>query len=139
MVVKIKLLSGGTVPTRGSREAAGYDIYAAENKEIEPMTLENIKTGVCLEMTPGHYADIRGRSGLASKRGLICIHGLIDSDYRGEIRVMLFNASNETQRIYKGNRIAQILFGHHEVADFDMTENLNETERGESGFGSTGV
>lgn len=138
MNIKIKLLPGGTVPYHGSREATGYDIYAAEDKTIEPLTIEKIRTGICIEMPPGYFGQIYGRSGVVAKRGLLSVAGTIDSDYRGEISVVLFNASSESQRIYKGNRIAQIVFHHHEVINWEETDSLAATER-TGGFGSTGI
>lgn len=138
MVVKIKLLPGGTVPTRGSREAAGYDIYAAEDKEIGSLQIERIRTGICIQMPPGYFGQIYGRSGMAANRGLLSVAGTIDSDYRNEISVVLFNTSGETQKIYRGNRIAQIVFHQHQIISWDITDELNETDR-HGGFGSTGV
>lgn len=138
MVVKIKLLPGGTVPTRGSREAAGYDIYAAEDKTLKPFSIEKIRTGICLQMPPGYFGQIYGRSGIAAKRGLLSVAGTIDSDYRDEISVVLFNTSGETQSIYRGNRIAQIVFHQHQIISWDITDELDETDR-HGGFGSTGV
>ena len=137
MNIKIKLLPGGTVPTRGSREAAGYDIYAAEDKTLEPLSIEKIRTGICIEMPPGYFGQIYGRSGLAAKRGLLSVAGTIDADYHSEISVVLFNTSNETQKICKGNRIAQIVFHKHQTAEWENVEELTETNRG--GFGSTGI
>lgn len=138
MNIKIKLLPGGTVPTRGSREAAGYDIYAAEDKEIGSLQIERIRTGICIQMPPGYFGQIYGRSGMAANRGLLSVAGTIDSDYRNEISVVLFNTSGETQKIYRGNRIAQIVFHQHQIISWDITDELNETDR-HGGFGSTGV
>lgn len=138
MNIKIKLLPGGTVPTRGSREAAGYDIYAAEDKEIGSLQIERIRTGICIQMPPGYFGQIYGRSGMAANRGLLSVAGTIDSDYRNEISVVLFNTSGETQKIYRGNRIAQIVFHQHQIISWDITDELDETDR-HGGFGSTGV
>lgn len=138
MNIKIKLLPGGTVPTRGSREAAGYDIYATEDKTLKPFSIEKIRTGICLQMPPGYFGQIYGRSGLAAKRGLLSVAGTIDSDYRDEISVVLFNTSGEAQSIYRGNRIAQIVFHQHQIISWDITDELDETDR-HGGFGSTGV
>ena len=136
--VKIKLLPDGRIPSRGSREAAGYDVYAAEDKIIRPMTVEKIRTGICLQMPPGHFGQIYGRSGMAANRGLISVAGTLDSDFMGEIHVVLFNASQSAQMIYKGDRIAQIVFHKHMIADFVQVDILKNTERGDGGFGSTG-
>ena len=139
MNIKIKLLPGGTVPTRGSRAAAGYDIYAAEDKLIEPFSIEKIRTGICIQMPPGYFGQIYGRSGLAVRRGLLSVAGTIDADFTGEINVVILNVSNGHQKIYKGNRIAQIVFHRHQIADWVMADRLEETERGDGGFGSTGI
>lgn len=138
MNIKIKLLPGGTVPTRGSREAAGYDIYAAEDKEIGSLQIERIRTGICIQMPPGYFGQIYGRSGMAANRGLLSVAGTIDSDYRNEISVVLFNTSGETQKIYRGNRIAQIVFHQHQIIDWENVNELTETDR-KGGFGSTGL
>ena len=89
-------------------------------------------------MPPGYFGQIYGRSGLAAKRGLLSVAGTIDSDYRDEISVVLFNTSGEDQSIYRGNRIAQIVFHQHQIISWDITDELDETDR-HGGFGSTGV
>lgn len=139
MNIKIKLLPGGTIPTRGSREAAGYDIYAAEDAEIQPLEIRKIRTGICIQMLPGYFGQIYGRSGLAAKRGLLSVAGTLDSDFNGEVHVVLFNASGDTQKIYKGNRIAQVVFHKHQIADWSIVDELEATERGDGAFGSTGI
>ena len=138
MNVKIKLLPDGTIPTRGSREAAGYDIYAAENAEIGSLEIAKIRTGVCFQMPPGTFGQIYGRSGMAANRGLLSVAGTLDSDYNGEVSVVLFNTSSESQKIYKGDRIAQVVFHRHIVVDWVEVSELDPTERGSGSFGSTG-
>jgi len=138
MEVKIKLLPGGTLPTRGSREAAGYDIYAAEDAEIGSLEIRKIRTGICIQMPPGFFGQIYGRSGMAANRGLLSVAGTIDSDFRNEIHVVLFNTSSDSQKIRKGDRIAQIVFHRHMVPIFVFADELDESER-TGGFGSTGV
>ena len=138
MNVKIKLLPDGALPMRGSREAAGYDIYAAENVEIGSLEIAKIRTGVCFQMPPGFCGEIEDRSSVAS-RGLVTIGRVIDSDYRGEVCVIFLNVKSYSQKIYKGDRIAQIKFEKIEKADFEIVKELDPSDRGKGGFGSTGV
>lgn len=135
MIVKYK----GRRPLRGSREAAGYDLYADEDVVIRGFELCKVRTGLYLEMLPGIFGQIYGRSGLAVKQNLISFAGTLDSDYRGEVHVVLFNAGFQAQRINRGDRIAQIVFHRYEIADWIEVDELSETERGSGGFGSTGV
>ena len=130
------------MPTRGSAEAAGYDLYAATDYDIEIPPHETIKIGTGLKMAiPKHYfGAIYPRSGIAAKQGLRpanCV-GVIDSDYRGEVIVALHNDTREHQLVPAGSRIAQLIISPY--AEVDIKEsNLDETERGEGGFGSTGI
>ena len=138
MKIKIKILPGGTLPTRGSREAAGYDIYAAEDAEIGSLQIAKIRTGVCFQMPPGTFGQIYGRSGMAANRGLLSVAGTLDSDFTGEVSVVLFNTSSDSQKIRKGDRIAQVVFHRHIVVDWVKVLELEPTERGSGSFGSTG-
>jgi len=141
--MKIKLLNEyAKVPTRGSDEAAGYDLYAATNYniEIQPHTTVKVDTGIALEIPKGTFGGIFARSGLATKKGLRpgnCI-GVIDSDYRGPIIVALHNDTDYIQNIEAGERIAQLIILPFIVEDFEVVNELNETTRGDGGFGSTG-
>lgn len=137
MIVKLKRSPDGHIPTQGSREAAGYDLYSAEDAEIESMEIKKIHTGICIQMPIGFCGEIEDRSSMAS-RGLVTIGRLIDSDYRGEICVIFLNVKPYTQKIYKGDRIAQIVFKVHASVSWQETEKLDESERAERGFGSTG-
>lgn len=152
MQMFIKLLNeDAIVPTRGTPESAGYDLYACipkgpeENNSsrqiiIGPGEVEKIHTGISVEFPSGYSAEIYARSGLALKRGLRpanCV-GLIDSDYRGEIIVALRNDSYSAQTIEHGERVAQIVFRKYEPAEFETVSELSETGRGSGGFGSTG-
>lgn len=141
--VNIKKLNGkAVVPTYGSEFSAGADLYACEGGEITIASGETrlVHTGISMAIPQGYVGLIYARSGLASKRGLAPANkvGVIDSDYRGEIMVALHNHSSEAQTICDGERIAQIVFTAYMGADFLEVDELDSTERGEGGFGSTG-
>ena len=143
--VSIKLLrEGAKLPTRGSAFAAGYDLYACldGDKEliIPPHATAMLPTGLSFALPEGTFGAVVARSGLASKQGLRpanCL-GVIDSDYRGEICVGLINTSNEDYTIQPGERIAQLVLAPVIPAQPVEVDSLDETERGEGGFGSTG-
>lgn len=144
MNVKIKKLNeNAKIPTYGSPYSAGADLYACIDNDIavEPNKTVFIKTGVAIELPIGYVALVYARSGLASKRGLAPANkvGVIDCDYRGEIMVALHNHSTDTQVITKGERIAQMVIAPYITADFEETDTLSATARGEGGFGSTGT
>ena len=130
------------VPTRGSEQAAGYDLYAAieEPITIEPHTTTKIGTGLSFELPNNTFGAIFARSGLATKKGLAPANmvGVCDSDYRGEYIVPLHNYSNESQTIEPGERIAQLILMPYIPMVFEEVEELNDTQRGGQGFGSTG-
>ena len=131
------------MPLRGSSCAAGYDIYAAEPNDIviAPHTTVMIHTGLAMELPGGCFGGLFPRSGIASKRGLRlanCV-AVIDSDYRGEILVPMHNDTDLPQTIQRGERICQLIILPYVTADFQLSDSLNETERGEGGFGSTGI
>ena len=138
-----KLRENATVPTYGSEFAAGADLYAAteESVTIAPAETKLIPTGIAMEIPVGYAGFIYARSGLASKRGLAPANkvGVIDSDYRGEIMVALHNHSDKAETIADGERIAQIVFTPFMAASFSVVEELDDTERGAGGFGSTGT
>ena len=141
--MKIKKLNERAVtPTYGSEFSAGADLYACEGKEIviEAGETKLIHTGIAMEIPNGYVGLIYARSGLATKRGLAPANkvGVIDSDYRGEIMVALYNQSSATQTVADGERIAQIVFTPYASAEFSVVDSLDDTERGEGGFGSTG-
>ena len=133
------------IPTYGSVYAAGADLYAVihneENRvEILPGETAFIDTGIVMEIPNGYVGLVYARSGLACKQGLAPANkvGVIDSDYRGNIMVALYNQSNETRIISEGDRIAQIIIQPVEQFGFKVTENLSNTARGNGGFGSSG-
>lgn len=133
------------IPTYGSVYAAGADLYAVihneENKvEILPGETAFIDTGIAMEIPEGYVGLIYARSGLACKQGLAPANkvGVIDSDYRGNIMVALYNQSNEVRTVSEGDRIAQIIIQPVEQFGFNVKENLSDTVRGNGGFGSSG-
>jgi len=141
MKIRIKLENGGKLPIYGTKDSAGCDLYANIEKIITLMPLERVlvPTGVYLEIPEGFEAQVRPRSGLALKKGLTVLNspGTIDSDYRGEVGVILVNLSNYIQTIEPNTRVAQIVFSKYEKVDFIVSKNLDDTER-IGGFGSTG-
>ncbi len=141
--VKIKKLSETAhLPTYGSKGAAGADLYALTDEDItiKPGQTVMIHTGVALEIPVGYVGLVFARSGLASKRGLAPANkvGVIDSDYRGEIMVALHNHSDMSQTLTSGERVAQIAVMPCPQAMFEIVDALDDTDRGEGGFGSTG-
>lgn len=144
-VVKIlKLKEDAKIPTRGSSQAAGYDLYAlldTESISIMPHETVKIGTGIALELPELTFLGIFSRSGIATKEGLRpanCV-GVVDSDYRGEIIVSIHNDSNEIRKITNYERIAQAVVLPYISVDFEIADSLNTTKRGDNGFGSTGV
>ena len=143
MNIKVKKLKpGATVPTMGSKFAAGADLYSAEEADvvIEPSETKFIGTGLAMEIPEGYVGLVYARSGLACKRGLAPANkvGVVDSDYRGEIKVALHNHGKEAQTVEKGERIAQMVIAPYLSVNYEESDALSETERGEGGFGSTG-
>ena len=142
--VNIMLLNPlAKLPTYGSASSAGADLYALLDGAvtISPGEAFLIHTGIAMEIPEGCAGLIFARSGLASKKGLAPSNkvGVIDSDYRGEIMVPLFNHSKSPQKVEPGERIAQIVITPYLHADWNVTESLDETQRGSRGFGSTGT
>ena len=130
------------LPRYATPLSAGMDVRANIDEAVILRSLERamIPTGLSIELPEGYEMQIRPRSGLAAKHGITVLNspGTIDADYRGEIRVILVNLSNEEFRIEAGERIAQMVVARHEQVEWEMTEELAESERGEGGFGSTG-
>ena len=143
MQVKIINRSKHPLPSYETNASAGLDVRANINApiEMEPMGRALVKTGLFMEIPVGYECQVRPRSGLAIKKGITVLNspGTIDADYRGEVGVILINLSNEKFIVEDGERIAQLVFGKFEQAQWEETESLSETERGEGGFGSTGV
>ena len=137
-----KLNDLAKLPTRGSSDAAGYDLYAATNYniEIQPHTTVKIGTGLSFELPQGTFAAIFPRSGIATKRGLRpanCV-GVVDSDYRGEVIVALHNDTDKVQSIEPQERIAQMILLPFVEMSFNEVNELSDTVRGKGGFGSSG-
>lgn len=139
---KIKsLYEDSHIPTRGSEYAAGFDLYAHDAVIIKPHETEKIGTGIAVRPPEGYFGAVFARSGLATKQGLRpanCV-GVCDEDYTGEYIVALHNDSEETKKVEKGDRIAQLVFLPYVNIYFDTVEELEETDRGNDGFGSTGI
>lgn len=135
-----KLSENATIPTQGTSFAAGYDLYAAEDAVVVCGTRKLIKTNISMEITPGYYGRIAPRSGLAYKNGIDVLAGVIDSDYRGDIGVILYNTDKNIDfTVKKGDRIAQIIFEACYTVTLNNVDNLDNTLRQAGGFGSTGT
>ena len=142
MKIKIKSLSG-RMPAYETKGAAGMDIraYLDEPVTIEAGERELIHTGLFMEIEPGYEVQLRARSGLALRQGICLANGIgtIDSDYRGEVCVILANFGRETFVVNDGDRIAQMVVMKYETAEIEASDELAETDRGSGGFGHTGV
>lgn len=143
MKVKIVKNNPFKLPAYETKGSAGVDLqaYVEEPVILKPMERALVPTGLFIELPEGYEAQVRARSGLAIKHGISLVNGIgtIDSDYRGEIKVILINLGDKDFVINSGDRIAQMVFIKHEQADFEIVVELNETERGSGGFGHTGV
>jgi dUTP pyrophosphatase len=142
MEIKIVNKSQHPLPTYGTEASAGVDLRAniTESIVLKPLERALVKTGLFIELPIGYEAQVRPRSGLAYKNGVTVLNtpGTIDADYRGEIGVILVNLSNENFTIENGERVAQLVIAKHEQAEWDLVEELSDTQRGSGGFGSTG-
>lgn len=145
MKVKFKKLNeNAIIPEYKTSGAAGFDLNVLLETEKEILKRGEIKlfkTGLAMTLPNGYEAQVRSRSGLSLKNGVIVLNapGTIDADYRGEIGIILTNCGTEDYVVENGTRIAQMVITKYEKADIEVVENLDETERGEGGFGSTGV
>ena len=139
--MNIKLLSDkAKVPTRGSEDAAGWDLYAATGAIIPPHSTVKVSTDIAIEIPNGYFGAVFARSGLATKQGLRpanCV-GVVDSDYRGPIIVALHNDMDQTREILDGDRIAQLIFIPYSSWDWEVVDELSTTDRGDGGFGHSG-
>lgn len=144
-MVKIKIVNRGSqqLPAYATPESAGMDLRAniTEPIVLHPLERRIIPTGLYIALAPGYEAQVRPRSGLAFKHGITVLNspGTIDSDYRGELGVLLVNLSNEDFTVEAGERIAQMVIARHEQGEFVEVEELDDTERGAGGYGHTGV
>ncbi len=145
--VKIKRISDEykelNLPDYKTSGSAGMDILATINEEIqiESGKIALIPTNIAIELPVGYECQVRSRSGLAAKNGIFCLNspGTIDSDYRGEIKVILANFGNESFTIKNGDRIAQLVIAKYEFVQWKEVNQLSDSNRGEGGFGSTGL
>ena len=143
--IKVKCLAnqGAVLPLYKTEGAAGADVCAflKEPVTIEPGKIAMLPTGLFFEIPLGYEIQVRPRSGLAAKNGITVLNtpGTIDSDYRGELKVILINLGSQAFTVNNGDRIAQIILSPVTIADFRLTDSLSDTERGEKGFGSTGL
>ena len=131
-------MGAGALPEYGSPAAAGADLRASEAALLEPHGRCAVRTGLRLQLPPGHVGLVWPRSGLAARHGIDTLAGVIDSDYRGEVMVVLVNHGDEPFAIAVGDRIAQLLVQRVERVRFERAETLESSHRGEGGFGSTG-
>lgn len=143
MTIKVINKSKHDLPKYQTELSAGMDLYANIDEPITLKPLERtlVKTGLFISLPKSYEAQVRPRSGLAFKNGITVLNtpGTIDADYRGEIGVILVNLSSQDFTINDGDRIAQMVIAKHETAIWEEVENLDETNRGEGGFGSSGV
>lgn len=142
--MKLKIISkSGVLPKYETEGAAGFDIRAYLKNDFILKSGERalVPTGLFFQIPKGYEAQVRARSGLAIRNGIGLANGIgtVDSDYRGEIKVPLINWSNEDFTIHNGDRIAQVVINKYEYVEFEITDKLSYTERGEGGFGHTGV
>ena len=144
-MVKVKIVNRGgqQLPAYATPQSAGMDLRAnvAEPVTLRPMERRIIPTGLYIALPQGYEAQVRPRSGLALKHGITVLNspGTIDADYRGEIGVLLVNLSTEDFVVNAGERIAQMVIARHEQCEFEVAEQLDSTERGDGGYGHTGV
>ncbi|MDR0664477.1 MAG: dUTP diphosphatase [Helicobacteraceae bacterium] len=141
-IIRVRRLSpDALIPQYQSANAAGFDLHALEDTEIASGDRALVRTGLAIALPIGYELQVRPRSGLALKHGVTVLNtpGTVDSDYRGELMIILFNADRQTFKINKGDRIAQAIIASVLRADFETTDELDETRRGAGGFGSTGI
>lgn len=141
--LKLKLIKGATAPSYSTKGSSGMDVYAHLEEEltVPPLSRVLVPTGFYIEIPEGYEIQVRPRSGLAIRNGITVLNtpGTIDSDYRGEVKIILINLSDTPFVIHDKDRIAQIVLSKVERMDFSIVSELSESGRGEGGFGSTGV
>jgi dUTP pyrophosphatase len=142
ITVKIINQSPHPLPAYATEGAAGMDLRAnlSGPVELQPLERQMIPTGLYIELPPGYEAQVRPRSGLAAKQGITCLNspGTVDSDYRGELKVILINLSSQVQVLHPGDRIAQLVVGPVVRVDWEEVEEIGATVRNTGGFGHTG-
>jgi dUTP pyrophosphatase len=127
-----------TLPNRGSSDAAGLDIFCIEDLVIEPKQRVLVGTGVAVSIPKGYYGRIAPRSGLATKKGLDVLAGVIDCDYRGEVHCLLYNAGDETIQLPAQSKVCQLIIEKIITPTAVWADEISDTDRGSGGFGSTG-
>ena len=125
-------------PSQANFSDAGYDLFSTEELNLKPFERSVVKTGIKLALPEGHYGRVAPRSGLAIKKGIDVLAGVIDSGYRGEIGVVLINLSSSDQTLNKGDKIAQLIIEKCYAVSFSEVSSLSDSARGEGGFGSSG-
>ena len=133
-----KLDPRATLPSRGSSQAAGLDIYSIEDVAIEPKGRALVRTGLAVAIPEGYYGRVAPRSGLATKQGLHVLAGVIDCDYRGEVRCLLYNTGDETIHLPASSKICQLIIEKIITPTAVWADEISDTDRGSGGFGSTG-
>lgn len=143
MKVKVVNKSGIDLPQYATEFSAGMDVRAAIDAPVvlEPLQRAMIPTGLYLQIPEGYEVQVRPRSGLAAKKGITVLNapGTIDADYRGEVCVILVNLSNDPFTVERGERVAQLVLAKHEIIEWEETDALEDSARGDGGFGSTGT
>lgn len=139
--IPVEVSADEFLPSYANVGDAGADLRSTETIEIGARKRALVRTGVSIALPEGYVGLVHPRSGLALKHGITVLNapGTIDSGYRGEIGVILYNTNNEPFTVYRGDRIAQLVVQKYETASFVLMDSLNETDRGSGGFGSTGV
>lgn len=141
MRIEVTLTDGAPLPYHAKYGDAGMDLTSRETVDIAPQGTVMVGTGVAMAIPDGYYGAVVPRSGMASKRGVTIVNtpGTIDSGYRGEIKLPLYNAGHEMVTVERGERVAQIIIQRHETVECVVVDELSETSRGDGGFGSTGT
>ncbi len=141
-MIKVKIVrisEDAILPKYATNQDAGCDLYGVENFILKPEERVSVKTGIKIEIPIGYYGRIAPRSGLAFKNGIDILAGVVDAGFRGEVCVVMINHGEEDFKIEKGNRIAQMIFEKIDQAEFEEVKDLSITERGNGGFGSSGI
>ena len=139
VIVKVKKLKENAVVPRYAHDGdAGMDLFAAEDYIVGAGERVLVSTGIAMELPEGYWANIRGKSGLAWKKGICILGGVIEHGYRGEYGVVVLNTSSEEFVINKGDKVAQVVVAPVATAEVEVVDELGESERGSGGFGSTG-
>lgn len=142
LITKLPHLNDLPLPAYATLHSAGMDLYAAidEDMILKPQERQLVPTGISIALPEGYEAQIRSRSGLAYKHGVVVLNspGTIDADYRGEIKIIISNLSNEQYTIKRGDRIAQMIIAKYSVVNWNIVDELPETTRNHGGFGSSG-